>query len=170
MQNMSWILDRCYHGYGMFTYVLQKLFSEASGREAYLSDMPNCHTSVTPASVHQLWQNHAGYSLQISSWSSRKYESFLYSHSPLCKRRISFPMLIGYYFLSDEIKREREFYRARGLACPKDILPNAGEIEEERSNADTHAESDYHRTDEQVITTSECLQKLNSWLKLELIW
>lgn len=53
--------------------------------------------------------------------------------------------------ISDEIKREREFYRARGLPCPKDILPNAGEVEEEKANADAHAESDYHRTDEQVI-------------------
>lgn len=50
----------------------------------------------------------------------------------------------------DETKREREFYRARGLPCPKDILPNAGEIEEDKVNTDTHAESDYHRTDEQV--------------------
>lgn len=58
------------------------------------------------------------------------------------------------FFYSDEIKREREFYRARGLACPKDILPNAAEVEEERANADAHAESDYHRTDEQVVTTS----------------
>lgn len=56
------------------------------------------------------------------------------------------------FCISDEIKREREFYRARGLPCPKDILPNAGEIEEEKANADAHAESDYHRTDEQVIT------------------
>lgn len=54
------------------------------------------------------------------------------------------------YFLSDEIKREREFYRARGLPCPKDVLPNAGEVEEEKATADAHAESDYHRTDEQV--------------------
>lgn len=37
------------------------------------------------------------------------------------------------------------------MPCPKDILPNAGEIEEEKANADAHAESDYHRTDEQVI-------------------
>lgn len=36
------------------------------------------------------------------------------------------------FSVSDEIKREREFYRARGLPCPKDILPNAGEVEEER--------------------------------------
>lgn len=58
------------------------------------------------------------------------------------------------FFILDEIKREREFYRARGLPCPKDILPNAGEIEEEKANADAHAETDYHRTDEQVITTA----------------
>lgn len=51
---------------------------------------------------------------------------------------------------ADEIKREREFYRARGLPCPKDVLPNAGEIEEEKTSADAHAESDYHRADEQV--------------------
>lgn len=38
------------------------------------------------------------------------------------------------------------------MPCPKDILPNAGEVEEEKANADAHAESDYHRTDEQVIT------------------
>lgn len=57
------------------------------------------------------------------------------------------------FSVSDEIKREREFYRARGLPCPKDILPNAGEVEEEKANADAHAESDYHRTDEQVITS-----------------
>lgn len=37
------------------------------------------------------------------------------------------------------------------MPCPKDILPNAGEMEEEKTAADAHAESDYHRTDEQVI-------------------
>ncbi|XP_024890867.1 polycomb group RING finger protein 3 [Temnothorax curvispinosus] len=62
----------------------------------------------------------------------------------------------------NEIKRERDFYRARGLSCPKDILPNAGEIEEEKANADAHAESDYHRTDEQV---NVCLECTNSSLK-----
>lgn len=65
-------------------------------------------------------------------------------------------------FFLDEIKREREFYRARGLPCPKDILPNAGDVEEEKATADAHAESDYHRTDEQV----------RRWLTLlyDLIW
>lgn len=51
---------------------------------------------------------------------------------------------------ADEIKREREFYRARGLPCPKDVLPNAGEVEDEKASADAHAEADYHRADEQV--------------------
>jgi polycomb group RING finger protein 3 len=51
---------------------------------------------------------------------------------------------------ADEIKREREFYRMRGLPCPKDIPPNAGELEEEKTASDQHAESDYHRQDEQV--------------------
>lgn len=57
---------------------------------------------------------------------------------------------ISLYLFLDEIKREREFYRARGLPCPKDILPNAAEVEEEKATADAHAESDYHRADEQV--------------------
>lgn len=73
-------------------------------------------------------------------------------------------------FTLDEIKREREFYRARGLPCPKDILPNTGEVEEEKANADAHAESDYHRTDEQVITVSKTkvykVKLLNRDLKL----
>lgn len=54
------------------------------------------------------------------------------------------------FVMPDETKREREFYRTRGLPCPKDILPNAVEVEEDKANADAHAESDYHRTDEQV--------------------
>lgn len=54
------------------------------------------------------------------------------------------------------MKREREFYRSRGLPYPKDILPNAGDVADEKANADAHAESDYHRTDEQVGTSSHC--------------
>ncbi|KMQ97541.1 polycomb group ring finger protein 3 [Lasius niger] len=69
----------------------------------------------------------------------------------------------------NEIKREREFYRARGLACPKDILPNAGEVEEERANADAHAESDYHRTDEQVNVCLECMNASLKTLKRRFI-
>lgn len=56
------------------------------------------------------------------------------------------------YFLFvflDEIKREREFYRVRGLPCPKDIPQIAGELEEEKPPNEP-TESDYHRQDEQV--------------------
>lgn len=69
--------------------------------------------------------------------------------------------MIKFFFL-DEIKREREFYRARGLPCPKDILPNAGDVEEEKATADAHAESDYHRTDEQVNRWLTILFDLNT--------
>lgn len=73
------------------------------------------------------------------------------------------------YFVLDETKREREFYRARGLACPKDILPNAGEIEEDKANADAHAESDYHRTDEQVWVHINLL--VESWVTVQInLW
>lgn len=75
-------------------------------------------------------------------------------------------------FVADEIKREREFYRARGLPCPKDILPNAGEIEEEKTSADAHAESDYHRADEQVgfISFSGIQVQLCCDFMLVIIW
>lgn len=59
----------------------------------------------------------------------------------------------------NEIKREREFYRARGLPCPKDVLPNAGEADEEKAVADPHAASDNHRTDEQVNVCLECINE-----------
>ncbi|KAG8267885.1 Polycomb group RING finger protein 3 [Homalodisca vitripennis] len=57
----------------------------------------------------------------------------------------------------DEIKREREFYRLRGLPCPKDIPPNAGDAEEEKPVADQVAEVDCHRMDEQVNIGLECM-------------
>lgn len=50
----------------------------------------------------------------------------------------------------DEMKREREFYRMRGLPCPKDIPPNSGSIEEEKTQQEQVAELDFHRMDEQV--------------------
>ncbi|CAG2055994.1 unnamed protein product [Timema podura] len=50
----------------------------------------------------------------------------------------------------NEMKREREFYRKRNLPCPKDVPPNAGDAEEEKPAMDAHAESDYHRQDEQI--------------------
>nr|CAD7256528.1 unnamed protein product [Timema shepardi] len=57
----------------------------------------------------------------------------------------------------DEMKREREFYRKRNLPCPKDVPPNAGDAEEEKPAMDAHAESDYHRQDEQVNVCLECI-------------
>lgn len=47
------------------------------------------------------------------------------------------------------MKREREFYRLRGLPCPKDIAPNAGDLNE-NSTADQAVDADFHRLDEQV--------------------
>ncbi|XP_069679788.1 polycomb group RING finger protein 3 isoform X3 [Periplaneta americana] len=69
----------------------------------------------------------------------------------------------------NEIKREREFYRIRGLPCPKDIPPNAGELEEEKAAPDQHAESDYHRQDEQVNVCLECISSNMKTLKRRFI-
>lgn len=71
--------------------------------------------------------------------------------------------------LIDEIKREREFYRARGLPCPKDVLPNAGDVEDEKASADAHAEADYHRADEQVNVCLECISTNLKTLKRRFI-
>jgi polycomb group RING finger protein 3 len=53
----------------------------------------------------------------------------------------------------NELKRERDFYRARGLPCPKDIPLNAGpegEAVDEKPPTLPQADSDFHRLDEQV--------------------
>lgn len=50
--------------------------------------------------------------------------------------------------MSDELKREREFYRARGEVCPKD-LPQANEEELQQDDKAVN-DTDYHRLDEQV--------------------
>lgn len=84
----------------------------------------------------------------------QKSKNFYFYFWPLFIQKVFGYWTELFFFLSDEIKREREFYRARGLPYPKDTLPNAGEVEEEKANADAHAESDYHRTDEQVIAAS----------------
>lgn len=68
-----------------------------------------------------------------------------------------------------EINREREFYRVRGLPCPKDIPANPGEAEEEKTSADVHAESDYHRQDEQVNVCLECISPNLKTLKRRFI-
>lgn len=63
---------------------------------------------------------------------------------------------------NDEIRREKEFYRLRGLPCPKDNQLNPNETEEPNKNNDVHAENDYHRQDEQV---NVCLESISSSLK-----
>lgn len=49
----------------------------------------------------------------------------------------------------DEINREREFYRLRGLPYPKEMPLENAKIKEEETK-EKGAESDYHRFDEQV--------------------
>ncbi|CAO1415267.1 unnamed protein product [Diamesa serratosioi] len=53
----------------------------------------------------------------------------------------------------DEMNREREFYKARNLPCPKDV-PIVAETEIEQKVNDPH--QDYHRLDEQVNLCLEC--------------
>lgn len=51
------------------------------------------------------------------------------------------------------MNREREFYKARNLPCPKDV-PIVAETEIEQKVNDPH--QDYHRLDEQVNLCLEC--------------
>lgn len=69
----------------------------------------------------------------------------------LLNRKHSCKLLNSYYacLFADEIKRERDFYRARNLPCPKDAAlaadkPGADEPEQPDN-------TDCHRKDEQVI-------------------
>lgn len=55
------------------------------------------------------------------------------------------------------MSREREFYRLRNLPCPKDMPVNHEDDNEKAVEA--HAESDYHRLDEQVNVCLECMSK-----------
>lgn len=52
------------------------------------------------------------------------------------------------------MKREAEFYKGRNLSNPKD-LPQNNEDDSDR-HEDRHADSDYHRHDEQVNVSLEC--------------
>lgn len=53
------------------------------------------------------------------------------------------------------MRREREFYKSRNMPCPKD-LPQNHEDDNERV-MEAHAESDFHRLDEQVNVCLECM-------------
>lgn len=55
------------------------------------------------------------------------------------------------HYFSDEIKREKEFYRLRDLPYPKDIPALGSEPEAEKPPANGVAECDFHRMDEQVL-------------------
>lgn len=55
------------------------------------------------------------------------------------------------------------------MPCPKDIPPNPGELDEEKNVADVHAESDYHRQDEQVNVCLECISTNLKTLKRRFI-
>lgn len=62
-----------------------------------------------------------------------------------------FSVHVIYSVTTDELKRERDFYRARNLPCPKDAAlaadkPGAGDEPEQPDNTDNH------RKDEQVST------------------
>jgi polycomb group RING finger protein 3 len=66
--------------------------------------------------------------------------------------------------LTDEMSRERAFYKARNLPCPKDIPLENKEAEDMESKLnEAHQESDFHRMDEQVNLCLEC--NANSNLK-----
>ncbi|KAL1130139.1 hypothetical protein AAG570_013077 [Ranatra chinensis] len=67
----------------------------------------------------------------------------------------------------NELKRERDFYRMRGLPCPKDIPQPAGDIEEEKPP--NQVEADFHRMDEQVNIGLECMTNNLKSLKRKFI-
>lgn len=67
----------------------------------------------------------------------------------------------------NEIKREREFYKSRGLPCPKDVIMPTGEAEEEKPT--TQVEADFHRLDEQVNIGLECTAENLKSLKRKFI-
>lgn len=66
-------------------------------------------------------------------------------------------------FFIDELKREQEFYKSRNLPNPKD-LPLNTEDDSDRTD-ERHADSDYHRHDEQVNISLECVSNNLNALK-----
>lgn len=62
----------------------------------------------------------------------------------------------------NEMNRERAFYKARNLPCPKDIPQDNKESDDMESKLnEAHQESDYHRMDEQVNLCLECSSNSN---------
>lgn len=70
---------------------------------------------------------------------------------------LQFSCLLFYRFarFTDEMKREREFYKSRNLPNPKDLPQNNEDDAFDRLN-ESHVESDFHRQDEQVNVCLEC--------------
>lgn len=54
---------------------------------------------------------------------------------------------------TDELARERDFYKNRNLPNPKDLPQNT---DDDAFPNESHADSDYHRHDEQVNVSLEC--------------
>lgn len=74
------------------------------------------------------------------------------------------------HMFSDELNREKEFYRQRGIPNPKDLPLTNGDVHGEENHTDnTHAESDYHRQDEQVNVCLECISSHLKTLKRRFI-
>lgn len=60
------------------------------------------------------------------------------------------------------MKRERDFYKARNLPCPKDVPQDNKDSEDlETKLQEELKESDYHRMDEQVNLCLECSSSTN---------
>lgn len=57
--------------------------------------------------------------------------------------------MFAYLMCSDEMNREKEFYKVRNLPYPKELPPDNGKGKEEEIK-EKGTESDYHRFDEQV--------------------
>lgn len=56
----------------------------------------------------------------------------------------------------NELKRETEFYRSRGLSCPKDILANNEIVDIKKNQNENQNDTDFHRFDEQVNICLDC--------------
>lgn len=74
----------------------------------------------------------------------------------------------------NEMKREREFYRLRGLACPKDaaiagLVPPAGITPGDGEQDAQPDHTDSHRRDEQVNVCLECISASLRGLKRSFI-
>lgn len=82
-------------------------------------------------------------------------------------RRVSWPprlikVQVWNEIFADETIREREFYKARNLPCPKDVPQDTKEADDmETKLQEAHQESDYHRMDEQVNLCLECSSASN---------